>query len=158
MSHSLKTSCDRNFVVGQACRDKWILIAPRTARAIAFVIIALQISILAGIMSLEPDIHRRPEVGKITGIQIVNFSSLPAHQQTLGTDPGTILVRGEIKDSKLTVKLKVGDDLNGFDLLFYRWGPVRLGPAISGDLNLNAFIVAFSYPALRNLRINAMPW
>src|SRR5690242_1135422 len=79
MSHSLKTSCDRNFVVGQACRDEWILIAARTARAIAFVIIALQISILTGIMSLEPDIHRRPEVGKITGIQIVNFSSLPAY-------------------------------------------------------------------------------
>ena len=81
-------------------------------------------------MSLESDIRRRPEVRKIAGIQVVNFSSLPAHQQTLGTYPGKILVRGEIKDSKLTVKLKVGDDLNGFDLLFYRWGT---GTAGTGD-------------------------
>ena len=97
-------------------------------------------------MSLESDIRRRPEVGKIAGIQIVNFSSLPAYQQTLGTYPGKILVRGEIEDGKLMVKLKVGDHLNGFDFRFYRWRTGAIGPAISGDLNLNALIVAFSCP------------
>ena len=81
-------------------------------------------------MSLESDIRRRPEVGKIAGIQIVNFSSLPAYQQTLGTYPGKILVRGEIEYGKLMVKLKVGDHLNGFDFGFYRW---RTGATRAGD-------------------------
>src|SRR5260370_3937379 len=81
-------------------------------------------------MSLESDMRRCTEVGKIAGIQIVNFSSLTAYQQTLGTYPGKILVRGEIEYSKLMVKLKVGDHLNGFDFRFYRW---RTGATRSGD-------------------------
>src|SRR5271157_5223055 len=81
-------------------------------------------------MSLESDICRRPEIRKIAGIQIVNFSSLPAYQQTLGTYPGPILVRGEIEYIKLMVKLKVGDHLNGFDFRFCRW---RTGATRAGD-------------------------
>src|SRR5580704_19167393 len=81
-------------------------------------------------MSLKSDIRRRPKVGQIAGIQIINFSSLPAYQQTLGTYPGKILVRGEIEYGKLMVKLKVGDHLNGFDLRFDRW---RTGATRAGD-------------------------
>src|SRR5271165_3314679 len=41
MSHSLKTGCNRDFIVGQARGYKWILIAPDSTRTIALVIIAL---------------------------------------------------------------------------------------------------------------------
>ena len=109
MSHSFQASCDRYLVVRQAGGYKGILIPLGASCTVALVIVALQISILSGIASIEPDVHGRPEVGQVTSIQIIYFSSLPAYQQALGTYPGKVLVRGEIKDGKLLVKAKVSD-------------------------------------------------
>jgi hypothetical protein len=66
---------------------------------------------------VKPKPDRRPEITQVTRVKVVDFSSFSANQQTVGTDPGEILIRRKIKDRQLIAKLQVSEDLAGLGLL-----------------------------------------
>ena len=68
---------------------------------------------MAGVLPFEAQRHRRPVVGEVAQLLVLDLAALAADEQAGRTYPGEILVAGEIENAEPVAEIELGDELFG---------------------------------------------
>src|SRR5271165_5633673 len=85
--HRSEARGDGDFVIRETPRRERILVPRGDTGGIPFVMVALKIARVPGILSFKSNSDRSPKILEISGIQVVDFAAVAAHKQAVRTDP-----------------------------------------------------------------------
>src|SRR5579859_345148 len=119
--HSRQAGGDGDLFIAQTGWHEGVLVDPFVSGQDPLVVIAFQITIGSRVLSHEIQGNRRLIVQQIACTSSVNLAMIAPNQQARRTNPGAILVAGEIKYTQLVAEVQIRYLLLRLDHALLRW-------------------------------------